>query len=242
MCLSPYCGPLWRNLCNGSCPFFSAQKEGVRPDGRNLSEFRQTTLNVGKFSKPTLRRLWICESFFTAKSSAGMHPPSYHDIGFLDWTTTLRRWRYNFETFSRYPLISGSISTAEGSALVKLGNTTAVCGVKIVRIYTLSSTCPRGRAYQGDCKMHGAKLTATQGWGNFMRQSPLVRFSPSQQKINPWCGWHPRFNTVAKSPHPSSLILEQSLELLLPRDKRPIQSHLMPLTHSPGGPGGDPWG
>ena len=28
----------------------------------------------------------------------------------------------------------GSISTAEGSALVKLGNTTVVCGVKAVKI------------------------------------------------------------------------------------------------------------
>jgi len=31
-------------------------------------------------------------------------------------------------------MFSGSISTAEGSALVKLGNTTVVCGVKAVSI------------------------------------------------------------------------------------------------------------
>ena len=31
-------------------------------------------------------------------------------------------------------LLVGSISTAEGSALVKFGNTTAVCGVKTVRV------------------------------------------------------------------------------------------------------------
>ncbi|KFZ50779.1 Exosome complex component RRP43, partial [Podiceps cristatus] len=47
-------------------------KENCRPDGRELGEFRATTVNVGK----------------------------------------------------------GSITTADGSALVKLGNTTVICGVK----------------------------------------------------------------------------------------------------------------
>ena len=32
-------------------------------------------------------------------------------------------------------MFTGSISTAEGSALVKLGNTTVVCGVKAVSIH-----------------------------------------------------------------------------------------------------------
>uniref|UniRef100_A0AAX7TMI1 Ribosomal RNA-processing protein 43 n=1 Tax=Astatotilapia calliptera TaxID=8154 RepID=A0AAX7TMI1_ASTCA len=50
--------------------FVSLQKENCRPDGRELTEFRTTTLNIG------------------------------------------------------------SISTADGSALVKLGNTTIICGIK----------------------------------------------------------------------------------------------------------------
>uniref|UniRef100_A0A671WNL7 Ribosomal RNA-processing protein 43 n=1 Tax=Sparus aurata TaxID=8175 RepID=A0A671WNL7_SPAAU len=50
--------------------FSSHQKENCRPDGRELSEFRTTTLNIG------------------------------------------------------------SISTADGSALVKVGNTTVICGIK----------------------------------------------------------------------------------------------------------------
>ncbi|XP_048454203.1 exosome complex component RRP43 isoform X2 [Rhincodon typus] len=49
-------------------------KENCRPDGRELGEFRTTTLNIG------------------------------------------------------------SITTADGSALVKLGNTTVVCGIKVVRL------------------------------------------------------------------------------------------------------------
>ncbi|MEQ2257117.1 Exosome complex component RRP43 [Ilyodon furcidens] len=48
-------------------------KENCRPDGRELSEFRTTTLNIG------------------------------------------------------------SISTADGSALVKMGNTTIICGIKAVQ-------------------------------------------------------------------------------------------------------------
>ena len=36
---------------------------------------------------------------------------------------------------------AGSISTADGSALVKLGNTTVVCGVKAVGLL-VSGDCP----------------------------------------------------------------------------------------------------
>ncbi|KAK7818498.1 hypothetical protein U0070_013057 [Myodes glareolus] len=56
-------------------------KENCRPDGRELGEFRTTTVNIG------------------------------------------------------------SISTADGSALVKLGNTTVVCGVKAVGLL-VSGDCP----------------------------------------------------------------------------------------------------
>ncbi|KAF4794757.1 Exosome complex component RRP43 [Turdus rufiventris] len=65
-------------------------KENCRPDGRELGEFRTTTVNIGKC---------LC--------------------GIIIMGEVLLISGYR-----------GSITTADGSALVKLGNTTVICGVK----------------------------------------------------------------------------------------------------------------
>lgn len=43
----------------------------------------------------------------------------------------------NFTKFRSIALNVDSISTADGSAIVKLGNTTVVCGIKAVNIFWL---------------------------------------------------------------------------------------------------------
>ncbi|XP_052036481.1 exosome complex component RRP43 isoform X1 [Apodemus sylvaticus] len=70
-------------------------KENCRPDGRELGEFRTTTVNIG------------------------------------------------------------SISTADGSALVRLGNTTVVCGVKAVGLLSLSLLCGSTAALGCYCYIPG---------------------------------------------------------------------------------------
>lgn len=84
---------------------FNLQKENCRPDGRELSEFRTTTLNIGEEQGLFLIQ---CHNFFF-HSLHGVFCHSFY-----------------------YFFLSGSISTADGSALVKIGNTTIICGVKAV--------------------------------------------------------------------------------------------------------------
>lgn len=67
------------------------QKENCRPDGRELGEFRTTTVNIG------------------------------------------------------------SITTADGSALVKLGNTTVICGVKAELAAPAADSANKG--YIGKCSV-----------------------------------------------------------------------------------------
>lgn len=69
--------------------------EGYRPDGREVGDFRDVSVNVGEF--------------------VDCHLGSF---------------RSNDELINSYDGIVGSISTANGSSLVRLGNTTVVCGVK----------------------------------------------------------------------------------------------------------------
>lgn len=88
--------------------FVSLQKENCRPDGRELTEFRTTTLNIGETSPQC-----VCE-----------REVSVTYIGFL----------------TLFPCL-GSISTADGSALVKLGNTTIICGIKAVNTFAFPFCC-----------------------------------------------------------------------------------------------------
>lgn len=43
-----------------------------------------------------------------------------------------------FHGLFHFIIFSGSISTADGSALVKLGNTTVICGIKAVGLICLT--------------------------------------------------------------------------------------------------------
>lgn len=88
----------------------SLQKENCRPDGRELTEFRTTTLNIGETSPQCVS---VCE-----------RDVSVTYIGFL----------------ILFPCL-GSISTADGSALVKLGNTTIICGIKAVNTFAFPFCC-----------------------------------------------------------------------------------------------------
>ena len=76
-------------------------------------EFRKTILNVGKVKQKHKEIKLEFEGFF------------------LFYINFILRFAYNL-------IFPGSISTAEGSALVKLGNTTVVCGVKAVSSHSFS--------------------------------------------------------------------------------------------------------
>ena len=81
--------------------------ENVRPDGRDLDEWRDVSVNVGACpAAPALRPL----------SPPPPLSPSPRPLASGRSDTATRR--------------AGSISTADGSALVRLGQTTVVCGVK----------------------------------------------------------------------------------------------------------------
>ncbi|MGH0175972.1 UNVERIFIED_CONTAM: hypothetical protein FKN15_071781 [Acipenser sinensis] len=83
-------------------------KENCRPDGRELGEFRTTTLNIGKrsdlFMKPKEKMISVHQRIHNKQMAL--------NTGLIVFIS------------------SGSITTADGSALVKLGNTTIICGIK----------------------------------------------------------------------------------------------------------------
>ena len=82
--------------------------ENIRPDKRLCDGFRDVHVNVGEFFFSFLKR-GFCggggKTFF---------------LFFLTGSNDVLRWMRRL----------GSISTANGSALVRMGNTTIVCGVK----------------------------------------------------------------------------------------------------------------
>lgn len=86
--------------------------EKVRPDGRDFDAWRSVSVHVGECDKPhsVFRFLPFCNTFPNITTNAHVYLSSLVRV-----------------------LISnhqGSISTANGSALVRLGDTTVVCGVK----------------------------------------------------------------------------------------------------------------
>ncbi|KAF2973807.1 hypothetical protein EK904_004649 [Melospiza melodia maxima] len=91
------------------------EKENCRPDGRELGEFRTTTVNIGK----CLCGIIIMGEYKMMEGKYSMKVECY-----------LARFEGKIDFIEQYFFSSGSITTADGSALVKLGNTTVICGVK----------------------------------------------------------------------------------------------------------------
>ena len=85
-----------KDLCiiKSVCLYFNMQEHGIRPDGRQSSDPRPVTINIGGINS-TMSCIFRC--------SAGV-------------------------------VLLGSVSTADGSSLVRVGDTLVTCGVKAVSL------------------------------------------------------------------------------------------------------------